>query len=342
MRFRTIRTCALACACWLSVGAAGVGAGAATQDNKQSDAKVSSGEREAAEKINKAKGGEAKLQAAAEFIKKYPKSSLRPRVAEAVAAEISGTQDANLKISLAQTYLDFFNEPAEADLVNGMLLTALLNASRAADVFKLAPAWLEKHPEDVDTLSRLAVLASNEVIKDNNSYAEQGQQYGAKAIELLEADKRPATADAAQWATFKTLTLPTLYRATGIISLKTGDKPTARTRLEKAAALRVADPAVYLILVDLINDDYDLLAKQYKAALPGAEKDALLKRVNESLDTVMEAQARALANLEGNAQYQPAYNQLKKDLEQSYKFRHGGSTDGLQKLMDKYKQPATP
>lgn len=339
MRFRTFSTCALICACWLTASA-GVGAFAKAQDTKQADAKLSSGEREAADKINKAKGGEAKLQAAAAFVAKYPKSSLRPRVAEAVANEIFNTADNDLKISLAQTYLDFFKEPSEAEHVNGLLLTALLTANRAADVFKLAPAWLEKHPEDVDTLSRAAVLASNEVIKDDNSYAEVGQQYGAKAIELLEADKRPASIDAAQWTTFKTATLPTLYRATGIIAFKTGDKTGAIARLEKAAALKTPDPAVYLLLGDLTYEQYEALAKKYQATPEGPGKKEMLKGVEASLDKVIEAYAQSVAITAGNAQYQAPHDQLKKDLETYYKYRHGGSTDGLQQLMDKYKKPA--
>lgn len=338
MRFRTFSTCALICACWLSV-AAGVGAFAATQDNKQADAKLSSGEREAADKINKAKGGEAKLQAAAEFVGKYPKSSLRPRVAEAVAAEIFNTADNDLKISLIQTYLDFFKEPAEAEQVNGMLVTALLNANRAEDVFKLAPAWLANHPEDVDTLSRLAVLASNEIIKDNKAYAEPGQQYAAKAIELIEADKRPANIDAAQWTTFKAATLPTLYRATGIIAFKTGDKPNAIARLEKAAAYKTPDPSVYLLLSDLTYEQYEALAKKYQGTPEGPGKKEMLKGVEASLDKVVEIYAQAVAITEGNAQYQGAHDQLKKDLETYYKYRHNSSTDGLQQLMDKYKKP---
>lgn len=341
MRFRTFSTCALICACWLTASA-GVGAFAQAQDNKQADAKVSGGEREAAEKINKAKGSEARLQAAAEFVKKYPKSSLRPRVAESVAAEIAGVTDNDLKISLTQTYLDFFNEPAEAERVNGMLLTAMLNANRAADVFKLAPAWLEKHPEDVDTLSRAAVLASNEVIKDNNTYAAQGQQYGAKAIELLEADKRPATIDAAQWTSFKTATLPTLYRATGIIAFKTGDKTNAIARLEKAAAHKSSDPGVYLLLSDLTFEHYELLAKQHRVAPDGPGKQEILKQAEATLDKVIEVYAQAVAITEGNAQYQAPHDGLKKDLETYYKFRHKGSSDGLQQLIDKYKKPATP
>jgi len=123
MRFRILSACALACVCAL----AGAGASAA-QDNKakQTEVKVSGGERDAAAKIDKAKGTEARLQAASEFVKKYPKSSLRPQVAQKLADEIAATQDAQLKISLAQTYLDFFKEPSEAALVNDILLRALM------------------------------------------------------------------------------------------------------------------------------------------------------------------------------------------------------------------------
>lgn len=342
MILRTISLCALVCACWLSV-AAGVGVGAATQeDKKQSEAKVSSGEKSAADKLNKAKGGEAKLQAAAEFIKKYPKSSLRPQVASVVAGEIANTQDNELKISLAQTYLDFFKEPAEVEQVSGMLLNALIDAGRAADAFKLAPAWIEKHPEDVNMLSRVAVLASNEMIRDNNSYAAQGEQYGAKAIELLETDKKPATVDAAQWASFKTTTLPTLYRALGIIAFKSGDKPNTIARLEKAAALKSDDPGIYLILSDLTYEEYELLTKKYRVTPEGPGKQQMLKQAEATLDKLIEVYAQSVAITAGNAQYQAQHDGLKKDLETYYKYRHNGSTDGLQQLLDKYKKTATP
>jgi hypothetical protein len=341
MMLRTITMCALVCACWLSV-AAGVGGAAATQEKKQADAKVSDGERAAADKLNKAKGGEAKLQAAADFIKKYPKSSLRPQVASVVAGEIADTKETDLKISLAQTYLDFFTEPSEVEQVSGVLLNALLDANRATDVFKLAPAWIEKHPEDVNMLSRVAVLASNEMIKDNNIYAAQGQQYGAKAIELIEADKMPAVIDAAQWAAFKTAMLPTLYRATGIIAFKSGDKPNAMARLEKAAALKSSDPGVYFILSDLTYEEYEMLTKKYRAAPEGPGKQEMLKQIEASLDKVIAVYAQAVAITEGEAVYQTPHDQLKKDLETYYKYRHNGSTDGLQQLMDKYKKPAMP
>ena len=338
MKLRILSACALACACAL----AGAGV-AAAQDNKggQAEVKVSGGERDAAAKIEKAKGPEARLQAAAEFVKKYPKSALRPQVAQKVADEIAGVQDTQLKISLAQTYLDFFNEPAEAALVNDALLNAYLNAGRSDEAFKMGSARLAKNPEDVNLLRSLAIVASNEAIKGNTAYAAQGLQYGTKAIELLEADKKPAGADDAKWAAYKAETLPALYRATGIIAFKTNDQAAAIARLEKAAALKSTDPGVYLLLGNLNYDKYERLAKQYQVMPAGASKDAALKQVEAQIDKTIEAYAQAIAITEGNAQYQTAHDAMKQDIENLYKYRHHGSTEGLQQVIDKYKKPPT-
>src|SRR5256714_6874419 len=335
MKFRILSACALACACVL-----GVARGVAAQDsNKQAEAKGSGGERDAAAKIDKATGPEAKLQAAAAFIQKYPKSSLRPKVAEAVAGEIANTQDKQLKISLAETYLSLFNEPGEGEQVNSVLLNAYIDAGRADEAFKMASARLAKNPDDADLLRALAIVASNEVIKGNNAYAAQGQQYGAKAIELLEADKKPAGVDDAKWAASKAEVLPALYRATGIIAYKTNDTATATARLQKAAALKSTDPAVYLLLSDLTFNEFDLRNKEYTVA-PAAEKPSALKRRDEAIDKAIEAYAQAVAITDGQAQFQQANAGLREDLEKFYKSRHNGSSEGLQQLIDKYKKPA--
>ena len=336
MKFRILAACALACA-FVSGAASAV----YSQGDKQAEVKVSGGERDALAKIEKAKGAEARLQAGAEFVKKYPKSPLRPKVAKAVADEIAGTSDEQLKISLAETYLGFFNEPTEAGLVNDALLNAYINAGRTEQAFKMGSGRLAKNPDDVDLLRSLAVIASNETIKDNNAYAAQGQQYGAKAIELLEADKRPEGVDDAKWATYKAESLPTLYRATGIIAYKTNDKATAMARLGKAAELKSNDPGVYLILSELTYDDYDRLTKEYNVA-PAAQKPAVLAKAQTALDKVIETYAQAVGVTEGNPQYQQAHDALKEDVTKFYKFRHNNSDAGLQQLLDKYKKPATP
>jgi hypothetical protein len=317
----------------------GAGSYAAAQDNKakQAEVKVSGGERSAAEKIEKAKGAEAKLQAAAEFVRKYPQSPLRPRVAQALAEEIAKVEDKELKVSLAETYGSIFNAPDEAQNISGTLLAAYINAGRTEDAMRSGAAWLEKHPDDVQIMQNLTVLASSEAIKENMQFAEQGRRHGARAIELIEADKRPEHIDAAKWPEVKSSLLPSLYRETGVLAFKAGDMKAARPLLEKAAELGSPDPGVYLLLADFARDEYDLRSKEYRVASV-AERPAALKTAEAALDRLIEAYARAVAMTEGNPAYQQATTALRQDLETNYKYRHGGKTDGLQQLIDKYKK----
>jgi hypothetical protein len=338
MKFRILAACALACAFVFGIAPSVPAQG---DKNKPSEAKVSGGERDAAAKVDKAKGAEAKLQAASEFVKKYPNSSLRPKVAKAVADEVAAASDDQLKISLAETYLGFFNEPSEAALVNDALLNAYINAGRTDEAFKMGSARLAKNADDVDLLRSLAVIASNETIKGNNTYAAQGQQYGSKAIELLEADKRPEGVDDAKWASYKAEALPALYRATGIIAYKTNDHATAMARFGKAADMKIADPAVYIIMSELAFDEFDLRNKEYNVA-SAADKPAALKRRDDAIDRVIESYAKAVAVTDGQDQYKPANAGLREDLEKFYKNRHNNSSQGMQQLIDKYKRPATP
>jgi hypothetical protein len=338
MKLRILAACALACA---FASAAATAVYAQGDKTKQAEVKVSGGERDAFAKFEKAKGAEAKIQAGAEFIKKYPQSSLRPQVAKAVADEIAKTSDEQLKISLAETYLDFFSDPSEAALVNDALLNAYINAGSTDKAFKMGSARLAKNPDDVDLLRSLAVIASNETIKNNMTYSAQGLQYGAKAIELLESDKRPEGVDEAKWATYKAESLPALYRATGIIAYKTNDRATAIARFGKAAEWKIADPAVYIIMSELTFDEFDLRNKEYNVA-SAADKPAALKRRDDAIDRVIDWYAQAVAITDGQEQYKPANAGLREDLEKFYKNRHNNSTQGMQQLIDKYKRPATP
>jgi hypothetical protein len=337
MKFKILAACALAFA--FASGAASV-SHAQADAAKQSDAKLSGGERDAAEKINKAKGAEAKLQAASEFVKKYPKSTLRPRIAEAVAGEILSTQDAAQKAALIETFLAFFNEPAEAERVNGALLAAYIDANRPSEAFKFAPAWFGKHPDDVDSMRRLAIVGSNAAINGDDAYVKDALRYGLQSIEMIEGDKRPADIDAAQWADYKTKFLPGVYREVGVLSLRAGDNAGARTRLEKAIALGTDDPSTYAIVGQMNDEEYVNLVNAYKAAPAGPARDAALRKAQEQLDKVIDLYAHAVALATGRAEYDNLRSQVMPALADYYKFRHNNSDAGLQQLLDKYKRPA--
>jgi tetratricopeptide (TPR) repeat protein len=330
MKFRILSAFALVCALACGVAAQG-------DKGAQGPAKVSGGEKDAAAKIEKAKGTEAKLQAAAGFVKKYPQSALRKQVADALAQAIADETDPQTKVSLAQTFMDIFNQPEEAQLVNASLLSGYINTGQTPEAIKLGTDWLAKHPDDIGIMQNLAILASNEAIKGNTSFAAQGRQYGVKAVELLEADKMPEGFDAAKWPEFKSTTLVTLYRALGVLLYKAGDSAAALPQLEKAAALKSTDPGVYLLLSELNNDAYEMRAKEYNVA-PAAQKAAAMEKVNVALVKVIESYAQAIAITEGNAQYAPVNAAIKQDYEKYYRFRHKNSTDGMQQLIDKYKK----
>jgi hypothetical protein len=329
MKFRILSACALVCALAL---------GAAAQE-KQAEVKVSGGERDAAAKIEKAKGTEAKLQAAAAFVKKYPQSPLRAQIAEGLSREIDQTTDNQAKASLALAFLDIFNQPNEAHLVNASLLNAYINTGQTKEALDLGTKWLAAHPDDIQTMQNLTILASGEAIKGNNAFMRQGRDYGAKAIALLEADRVPEGWDATKWPEFKQSALVSLYRETGVLAYKAGDKEAALPLLEKAVAMNSTDPGVYFLVSDLTNDEYQMRAKEYQVA-GAAEKQAAYQKVEAALDRVIDSYARAIAFTQGNAQYQQANAAFRQDLEKYYKFRHNNSTDGMQQLIDKYKRPA--
>jgi hypothetical protein len=66
------------------------------------------------------------------------------------------------------------------------------------------------------------------------------------------------------------------------------------------------------------------------------------KKAEAKLDEVIELYARVVALTEGKEQFKPMRDQTIQDLTSYYKFRHNNSTTGMQELINKFKQPATP
>lgn len=345
MRVRILSACATVLFASAFLLAAGAGEGASArqitlgQPAQPDAAKVSEEERKAAQKINEAKDNAAKLAATTEFIGKYPKSGLRPRIGEAFASMVNGTDDPAQRITYAEQYLKLFGEPGEPERVSASLLDAYIITNRAADAFRLGAAWLEKNPDDVDVMRRLAVVGLNEAIKGNDKFVKQGNTYGGKAIEILEADRRPASTAPADWAEYKTKWMPAIYREAGFLAMSSGDRATAKARLLKAAELKNPDPAVYAYIGQMNDEEYAEMAKAYQAMPAGAEKQARLKEVEAQMDRAIEYYARAIAVAGDKPEYANLRTQVRAGLEEYYKFRHNGSTNGLQQLIDKYKTP---
>ncbi len=305
----------------------------APQDGNQPN--VSEAENKAAALVDAAIDVPAKLAAATKFLGKYPKSSLRPNVAGHIAGHISPIKDPAEKVRLAEELQKLF-PGNDTPVVTSVLIGAYVDANRLDDAFALGAKALAANPEDIAILTELAFASSNAAKKQNGKFIATGNQYGAKAIELIEANKKPAGMDDAQW-TAQAALRPRLYQEIGILALISRDFAGAKARFEKASSLAPDDPMNYAMMASTFDEEYMLAVKAFQDAPAGAQKDELLKKANAQLDKVIEAYAHAIGVASGRAEYQPLADQARQNMELYYKYRHNNSTDGMQQLIDKYK-----
>ncbi len=325
--------------CVLCVGPSGLARHGLTQE--QAKPKVSEAEANAVKAINSAPDAAAKLAAAGEFLKKYSKSPLRSEVAAYVAGEIAKVTDANQKLKLAEDFQKVFKQPEDLELIQLVKLDALLALKQIDDAFSQGASLLAKQPENVAVMSQLSMAGTEAAKGQNAKYVEVSLQYGLKSIELIEANKKPASVDDASWEKQKAM-LPFLYLNMGILSLVRGKPAEAKGRFEKAAALNPAEPTNYALLGQIVDEEYQQLALSHRAMPAGKEKDDTLKKATELMDKTIDLYAKALGASAGKPVYKDLETQILQSITPYYKYRHNGSTEGLQQLIDKYKTPATP
>ncbi len=301
--------------------------------------KVTEAENKAAGLVDSAIDVPAKLAAATTFLAKYPKSALLPNIAGHIAGHISQLKEPAERIRFGEELQKLF-PGNDTPLVAAVLIRAYVDGNRLDEAFALGAKTLATQPDDVGTLTELAFAASNAAKKQNGKFAALGLQYGAKAIELIEANKKPLAMDDAQW-TAQVALRPRIYQELGILTFITGDIPGAKTRFEKSAALAPNDPMNYAMMASIYNEEYIQAAKAYQDAPAGPAKEELLKKANEQLDRVIETYAKAIGVASGRPEYQPLADQTRQSMEPYYKYRNNNSTEGMQKLIDKYK-PAQP
>ena len=309
-----------------------------SQDKSKQSA-PSDAEQKALAKVETAPDVAAKLAAASEFTKKHPKSALRPNVINHIAQEISKIQEPAPRIAQLENMLTVFKEPSDGEIINPILIDLYFRENRPDDGFRVAAAYLAKSPNDVAVLTQVSLEGIEQAKKREAKFAQQSLQYGTKAIELIEAGKKPETFDDAKWGEYQTRWLPTLYQSLGLLSMMMGNKADARTKLDKAVTLNAKDPFTFVLIGSMLNDEYQQLAEQHKAAPSGPVKDGILKQAHAKLDEVIDFFAHAVGLAQGKSIYQQLHDQILQDLQAYYKYRHGGSTDGLQQLIDKYKMP---
>src|SRR5262245_11859552 len=76
-----------------------------------------------------------KAQVAEEFVKKFPKSSLRPGMARKIADQIRELTDAEQRVSLAQKFKSIFNNADEEEMIMPVLIVGYADAKKPDDAY---------------------------------------------------------------------------------------------------------------------------------------------------------------------------------------------------------------
>ena len=315
---------------------------AAAQGGNTPAPKISQDEQNLAQKINAAPDPAAKLKAAADLLKKHPKTSIRGQVADEMAIQIAAVTDPTQKLALAQQFQTTFSDPADEETVVPIVIDALADANQVDQAFAKGSDFLTRHPESLRVLVELLSIGTEQAKKQNAKFLDQSIRYGTQAIAMAEADKKPANYTPAAWQDFKTRTVPSMYQSLGLLHMMKGATAEAKAQYTKASQVAPSDPFNFVMLGAIVNEEYQSAAKTYQGMASGPEKDAQLKKVQDLLDIVIDAYAHAVGAAEGNAALAQIRQQYLQDLEKYYKYRHKGSTEGMQQLIDKYKTAPKP
>jgi hypothetical protein len=226
---------------------------------------------------------------------------------------------------------------AEREDREGRLLQAVTQ-KKFGEAYAQAKQVLADNPDNVKVLIPLgysAFIASTE--SRNESFNAEATTYATKAIQLIEGGRAPDT-----WSPFKNKedVLASLHYALGFYQLKSNPEG-AIVQFIKAAqgdSDRKTAPSTYYYLAlayqsgpyKRLSDDF---SKRFGSQAESPESKAALERVNQVLDRIIDAYARAVALAGNDAQHQNAKTQWMARLTELYKFRHAGSDIGLNELI---------
>lgn len=218
------------------------------------------------------------------------------------------------------------------------LLRAIYGEKNYAAGYGLAKQVLTDDPDDVKALIALGYggyMATTNA--RNETFNADAARYAQKAIQLLETGKTP---DA--WEPFKSRedAIASLNYAIGFTELKTRpEESIARfiRVIQIDSDLRKTPSPFYLLAGAYEKGPYQRLSSDYSKRFANQpetpESKAALDNINQVMDRIIDAYARAVALAGNNPQYQAGKTEWTKQLTTLYKFRHENSDAGLNEFI---------
>lgn len=296
-------------------------------------------EAEALDLIKRATNPTLKLAAAEDFVARFPNSGARPKIAELIANEILSVRDGTVAFALLERAQAIFTSEQERENLKPAALAANAGSQRFEVAFALASEMLAKDPENLQVLIHMNQAGTNMSVKYNRKLADQALQYGLTAIAIIEKNIKPANISDEWWAVHKA-DLWFCYRNTSILylAMPSPNLEEAKALSTKATKLKPLEPFNFAVLGMVFDREYDLLSQVYEGMPEGASKQEARKKLDTTLDSIIDAWARAVGLATGRPQHQDLIKMLVPGLTQHYRTRKD-STAGLQQLINKYRVP---
>ena len=205
------------------------------------------------------------------------------------------------------------------------------------EAFAVGKVVIAEEPDHLDSLIALGTAGYLAASARNTSFDKEAIAYAKRAIQLLEAGKVPD-----KWDPYKRKddTLAYLYSTIGVLQLK----PTPNEAIEpliKSAQLESElkkQPLTYYYLAQAYQaGPYAKLSADFQAKFGGKpetpESKQALEKLNQVIDVMIDANARAVALAGSDAQYAQSKTAWLNNLTTFYKFRHQDSDAGLNEFI---------
>lgn len=234
------------------------------------------------------------------------------------------------------TYLKKWTTQYDKDARKIKLTNLFVDQRKYAEALPVAKEVLVDEPDNVTALIALGyggyALAVNTKNESGNAEA---ISYAKKAIQAIESGKAPES-----WAPFKSKddTLGYLYYSVGFLERVTNPSD-ALTNFVKAAQFESdikKNSQTYAFIANAYENEYAKQSTEYlifKDKPETPESKLAAENINQLVDRIIDALARAVAVAGSDAPAQAAKAQWLARLTELYKFRHNSSDAGLNELI---------
>ena len=241
----------------------------------------------------------------------------------------------------ADQYTEYLNKwvAAYEKEVRKLQMGAMLyNEKKYAEALTIGKEIIATEPENLRVIIDLgygSYLAAATLKQE--SFNADALTYARRAIQAIEAGKTPA-----KWEPFKGKddTLAYLYDVVGRLSLKDNPDAALSSFIKKAqfeTDLKKDPWTYYFIAAAYENGPYAKLSADYKTRFEGKdetpESKLALENINQVIDRMIDAYARAVALAGTDAKYATPKKEWMDGLSTWYKYRHNQSDAGLNELI---------